>query len=48
MNNRNNRYVSPEAKVTGRLIVWFVLFMIMATIFGIWIKLFWLGWVFQP
>jgi len=39
--------VSPEARRAAIAIIWFIMIMIGLTIIGLWLKLFWFGWVMQ-
>lgn len=45
------RVPGPETKLTqagwfAAVIMWFIVVFVLGTIGGIWIKLFWMGWVF--
>ena len=35
-----------EAKLFASIVVWFLLALMLGTIVGGWIKLYWIGWVF--
>jgi hypothetical protein len=39
---------TPEAKRLAVALAWFLLFIIVGTLLGVWIKFFWMGWVFLP
>jgi hypothetical protein len=39
---------TPEARQLTLVLMWFLLFLIVGTLLGVWIKLFWIGWVFLP
>jgi hypothetical protein len=39
---------TPEARRLAVVLTWFLLFLIVGTLPGVWIKLFWIGWVFLP
>lgn len=45
---RVHQEVSPEARLFGNVIMWFGVVFVLGTFGGIWIKLFWMGWVFAP
>jgi hypothetical protein len=42
---RGDQDVSLASKISGAGCLLFVMFLVFATVFGIWFKWFWLGWV---
>jgi len=44
----NKRPISNEARLAANVIVFFLVGLALASIFGVWLKLFWFGWVMLP
>ena len=40
--------ITPEARQLTLVLMWFLLFLVVGTLAGVWIRLFWMGWVFAP
>lgn len=38
--------ISPTAQHIANACTWFLALLVMGTITGVWVKLFWIGWVF--
>lgn len=34
------------SRIAAQVVIWFFLLLVLGTVFGVWVKLFWLGWVF--
>lgn len=40
------REPTRESKLAASIVMWFLLLLILGTILGVWVKLYWIGWVF--
>lgn len=48
INGPVNWEVSPEARMFGNIVMWFLVLLVLGSAAGIWIKVFWMGWVLVP
>ena len=44
----NKRPISNEVQFASTVIVLFFVGLLLASLFGVWLKLFWFGWVMLP
>jgi len=43
---QNKKPVSDEAKLMATIFMWSILILVVGSVLGVWVKFFWLGWVF--
>ena len=43
---KQRREPTKDARLAAAIVMWFILLLILATIGGVWLKVFWFGWVF--
>lgn len=48
MITKEKRPISAESKLASNIIFFTLLFMALGTLLGLWIKWFWIGYVFVP